>query len=166
MQFIQNNPPGYALDLGCGTGTNAITMASNGWRVTGIDFVPRAIRRGKQNARIANVEVNFRVEDVTQLHDLTGPYDLILDIGCLHNLPVQVTQKYIRNVIRLLAQGGTYLLYAFLSSEAGTQPGITLEHIQSFSHALKLINRQDSTDRMERPSVWLTFIKPEESPRH
>ena len=50
MEFIARTPPGKALDLGCGTGTNAIALARHGWRVTGVDFIPKAIlaARGKR----------------------------------------------------------------------------------------------------------------------
>ncbi|MEW6615857.1 MAG: methyltransferase domain-containing protein [Thermodesulfobacteriota bacterium] len=40
MEFIQKTSPGRALDLGCGTGTNGITLARHGWKVTGVDFAP------------------------------------------------------------------------------------------------------------------------------
>ena len=43
-EFIAAAPPGKALDLGCGTGTNAITLAQHGWQATGVDFAPKAIR--------------------------------------------------------------------------------------------------------------------------
>ena len=44
IDFLEVNPPGKALDLGCGTGTNVITLAENGWYAEGMDFVPRAVR--------------------------------------------------------------------------------------------------------------------------
>jgi 2-polyprenyl-3-methyl-5-hydroxy-6-metoxy-1,4-benzoquinol methylase len=44
MKFIAETAPGKALDLGCGIGTNAITLAQYGWQATGIDFALKAIR--------------------------------------------------------------------------------------------------------------------------
>src|ERR1700694_3122552 len=37
-------PPGRALDIGCGTGTNARYLLDHKWQVTGVDFVPRAVQ--------------------------------------------------------------------------------------------------------------------------
>ncbi len=86
MNFIENHRPGVALDLGCGTGTNAITLAKHGWVVTGIDFAAPAILKGRRKASLEGVEIDLRVGDVTQLQQLGQPCDLILDIGCFHNL--------------------------------------------------------------------------------
>ena len=51
LDFIKHKPPGKALDLGCGTGTNAITLAKNDWQVVGIDFVSKAIRARSEEKR-------------------------------------------------------------------------------------------------------------------
>ena len=42
--FIENHEPGRAIDIGCGTGTNVITLAQAGWQVTGVDFAPASGR--------------------------------------------------------------------------------------------------------------------------
>src|SRR5574342_1242280 len=92
IDFIEKHPltssgqARRAIDIGCGTGTNVITLAQAGWQVTGVDFVPRAIRMAKGKARKAGVEVELLVRDVTDLKGITGPFDLALDIGCFHSL--------------------------------------------------------------------------------
>src|SRR2546428_14015795 len=35
------------LEIGCGTGTNAIAFARRGYRVTAVDYVELAVRRGR-----------------------------------------------------------------------------------------------------------------------
>jgi methylase of polypeptide subunit release factors len=56
---VQKLKSGRALDLGCGTGTNAIYLAKHGWDVIGIDFVGKAINTAKQKAKAAKVSVEF-----------------------------------------------------------------------------------------------------------
>ena len=50
INYLESHTPGLALDLGCGTGTNVITMAEYGWQVTGVDFVRRAISKARDKA--------------------------------------------------------------------------------------------------------------------
>ena len=52
-------PYGRALDLGCGSGIWAVALAQRGWQVTGVDFVPKALRRARERAEQADVEVEF-----------------------------------------------------------------------------------------------------------
>ena len=44
-------PPGHVLELGCGTGTNAVWLSRRGFTVTAIDLSPQAIHQGRQRAR-------------------------------------------------------------------------------------------------------------------
>jgi cyclopropane fatty-acyl-phospholipid synthase-like methyltransferase len=159
--FIATHQPGKALDLGCGTGTNVITLAKSGWRVTGVDFVPRAIRAAKQKAQRLELDVELLVDDVTQLYSISDCFDLILDMGCFHGLTLKDHQKYLVNIERLLAPKGTYLLYAFFKSMADEQgPGITENDITSLTKKLKLIQRVNGSERGIRQSAWLSFKKP------
>ncbi len=71
-------PIGRALDLGCGTGTNAITLAQRGFEVTAIDISRRAISLAKRKARSAQLTDRIRFErgDVTLLRRwVTRPFD-------------------------------------------------------------------------------------------
>ena len=51
MDFIKSHPPERALDMGCGTGTNVITLAQHGWQAMGVDFTRRAIKLGRRKVR-------------------------------------------------------------------------------------------------------------------
>jgi SAM-dependent methyltransferase len=157
VSFVTGHPPGRALDLGCGTGTNVIYLAKHGWQATGIDFAWSAIRAARLKARQAGVKVNLRVGDVTRLRHVHGPFDLILDIGCFHNVAATGRPAYRTNLERLLAPGGTYLLYVHLRPEAKTSGhGVLEAELVALGNRLRLVSRQDGFDR-DRPSAWLTF---------
>jgi SAM-dependent methyltransferase len=161
MEHIANHPPGRALDLGCGTGTNALTLAQHGWQVTGVDFIPSAIQQARRKALQAGIVVDFRLDDVTRLSGINGPFDLALDMGCYHSLAPAGRPAYLRNLERLLAPGGTFLLYTFL--RAGDMPGdrgLTEAEIAAIASRLELVKRVNSTERGRFPSAWLTWRKP------
>jgi len=160
LEFIQNHPPGHALDLGCGTGTNAITLAENGWQVIGVDFIGKAIRVARKKAKQAGVSVQFVEDDVSRLEDIKGPFDLVLDIGCLHSLTDQAKGRYIANLEQLVAPEGYFLLYAWIKT-TDTNSGLGEEDLASIHEQLLQKDRQDSTERGKRPSAWFTFQKVE-----
>ncbi len=111
--------PGHALDLGCGYGRTAIYLAQRGWQVDGVDFVPQAIEGAQLRAAAANVADNahFHVGSVADLDFLPGPYDLAVDVGCMHSLNEPMLQAYRDGLLRLLAPGALYLLFAHLRDE-------------------------------------------------
>jgi 2-polyprenyl-3-methyl-5-hydroxy-6-metoxy-1,4-benzoquinol methylase len=158
-QFIADHPPGRALDLGCGTGTSSIALACAGWRVTGVDFSIQAIHLARRKEKLAQASVDFRIGDVIHLERLTAPYDLILDIGCFHNLPSEHQRSYRDNLVRLLGPGGHFLLYGIWKPVPSvTGPGFSENAISDLMSSLALISRQDGEDR-QRPSAWFTFQK-------
>ena len=160
MDFINSHPPGRALDMGCGTGTNAITLAQHGWQVNGVDFAWRAVRIARRKAQRAGVDVDLRVGDVTGEVGQLGTYDLVLDLGCFHSLTQDGRRAYLRNLERLMASEATYMLYLFLKEARGKRgPGVAEAELSEFPATLQLVERRDSTERGRWPSAWLTFVR-------
>ena len=153
-EFIASHPPGRALDLGCGTGTNAINLAKRGWEVTGVDFVPSAIRQAQKKARRAGVVISFHVGDVSDPPFYQGQYDLIYDIGCFHSLDVSFRPRYRDLVARHLSPGGTYMLYGYVKDMGSS---ITDTDLEGFQSLLNLKHREDGAGRKDRPSAWFWF---------
>jgi SAM-dependent methyltransferase len=153
-------PPGRALDLGCGTGTNVLYLAQHGWRAVGVDFVGKAIAQAREKAAAAPPEVAARCEfqraDVTNLAFLQPSFDLALDMGCFHSLELAPRQRYAAGLARLLRPGAVYLLYAF-KPEAGMAAGVTEADLETlFGQAFELVKVEEGTDR---PSAWYTLCR-------
>ena len=108
-------PPGGALDLGCGTGTQAVYLAGRGWRTTAVDSTPQALESARRRAEAARAEVDFRRADVGRLSDLglEPGYGLLFDRGCFHDIPAQTRAGYADGVTELAAPGATLLLMSF-----------------------------------------------------
>jgi SAM-dependent methyltransferase len=149
-------PAGRALDLGCGTGTNCIYLAHHGWETIGVDFAPVAIRRARRKAKRARVQCRFHVADVTDLSFLIEPFDLLLDIGCLHSLPPDALERYAAEVIRLTKPAGCYMLYAFAPHpDRRRSMGLTPEKVRSlFTPAFAVENQVVGDDHTGPPSAW------------
>src|SRR5262245_13411336 len=73
--------PSRALEIGCGTGTNCVWLAQQGFDVTGVDVASLAIEQAQQRAQAAGVQVRFEVADVLQLPDLGEPFGFFFDRG-------------------------------------------------------------------------------------
>lgn len=162
VEFVASRSPGRALDLGCGTGTNVIYLAKHGWQAIGIDFAWSAIRYARRKVHQAGVKADLRVGDVTRLHGIDGSFDLILDIGCFHNLPDAGRPAYRTHIEHLLAPSGTYLLYVHLKpddvdqSHGGMHHGVVETELEQLAARLRLVSRQDGFDRGNH-SAWLAF---------
>jgi SAM-dependent methyltransferase len=97
--------PGRALDLGCGTGRNAIYLASQGWDTTGIDMVTHALETARRKTEARRLAVRFVQGDVTRLTelDIVPAFDLIMDGGCYHMIPAHRREAYALSVTRVAA---------------------------------------------------------------
>lgn len=159
LGFIETHPPGNAIDIGCGTGTNVVTLAKAGWQVTGVDFVPRAIRMAERKGREASIQVELMVRDATYLKGISGPFDLALDMGCFHSLGNKKA-AYLSELDRILAPGGYWLMYGFFNPDAASNdPGLAEADLELVPASLTLVWRQDGFDKRERPSAWFLYRK-------
>ena len=109
----QSIQPGRAIDLGCGAGANAIFLAQHGFEVTGVDFAEAAIKKALKRAAAAGVQINFVVDDLTNLRQVSGKFDFLLDYGVLDDLRLRQRDLYIQNILPLTRPGSRYLLWGF-----------------------------------------------------
>jgi SAM-dependent methyltransferase len=149
---------GKALDLGCGTGTNAIYMTQHGWDVTGVDFVPRAIETARAKAQAANVSPRLMVGDVTKLDELKvgDGYSLLFDLGCFHAIPQDRRDAYVAGATKAAAQGANFLLWGFYRKlNWETNAMVTREEVeQRFSKDWKLVRAWGGEQPDRFPGRW------------
>jgi SAM-dependent methyltransferase len=156
VRTVASLPPGRAIDIGCGTGTNLLYLAERGWQVTGVDFAGRAIALARR--KLGPHPATLRVADAKRLEalDLPGPYDLALDMGCFHSLSPASRDGYARGLAHWMKPGGEYLLYAFQPSYSGDRSGISRENvIRCFEKDFRLLRYEEGEGR---PSAWYYFL--------
>ncbi len=157
VRTLAKLPPGRAIDIGCGTGTNLLYLAQHGWRITGVDFIPRAV--AKARAKLKSFSPVLKVADVTELKtlELPGPFDLALDIGCFHGVSPAGREKYSGGLAHWMAKGSMYLLYAWQPASAQDPNGVSREEVlRCFDKDFVLSGYEQGTGR---PSAWYYFIR-------
>jgi len=148
--------PGRALDVGCGSGRDAVYLAQRGWHVTAVDFVDEALANAKRRAAEAGVEVQWVKADVARLGEigLEPGYTLLYDFGCIHGLPDDARRGAAAGLTELAAPLATLLLGAFKRGRRLLLPtGMDQEEVVALlsdSWELQEV-RSVATDDMPRP---------------
>jgi len=142
---------GSALELGCGTGTNAIFLAERGFEVTGVDNSEEALAMGREKmtryyektSRI--LSVHFEKIKIPE-YKSKMKYDLIFDRGCFHTFPKRMWKSYAQMVADLLSPGAHYLLLTGNAKEPQSPgpPVLTEKQIRDvFKSNFDIIKIQD-----------------------
>ncbi|MCE9544575.1 MAG: methyltransferase domain-containing protein [Planctomycetia bacterium] len=113
----QQIAPQKTLEIGCGTGTNAVWLVQQGFDVTAVDLVPLAIERAKAKAAAAGVRVDFSAAnllDSAQVAALAGhgPYPFVFDRGVYHCLRQENGPAVLNALSQFTAPGSLYLQLA------------------------------------------------------
>jgi SAM-dependent methyltransferase len=160
--------PGRALDIGCGTGTQAVYLASNGWQVTAIDAVPRPLALARARAEAAGVSVDWILADVARLGrlKLAPGYTLAFDRGCFHGLDDAQRAGCAAAVTDLAAPGARLLMMAFAPNRVpGAPAGIEESEVIGRFAEWQLVSAAPDTEGeisgplRNVPRTWYTMIK-------
>jgi cyclopropane fatty-acyl-phospholipid synthase-like methyltransferase len=98
---------GEVLDVGCGTGENALHLAGLGLRVLGIDAAPTAVARAEAKARARGLPAAFRVADALDLRRLHRRFETAIDSGFFHTLDRAGRRAYAHSLTEALSPGST-----------------------------------------------------------
>lgn len=121
-------PARHALDIGCGTGADAVYLAEHGWTVTGIDGVGAALSKARARSRARGVELTLVHGDICKVEQLAidQNFTLVLDRGCSHDFTDDQLDRYARAVNAVTTPGAVLLIFAFQPRKRGLGPrGVT-----------------------------------------
>jgi SAM-dependent methyltransferase len=123
------------IELGCGSGINAVWLAQQGLDVTAVDFTPLAIERARQRAAATGVAVGFVLADVLNLADQFEPFPFFFDRGCYHCVRTDDVEAYLRTLCKITRPGSLGLILAGNAREPPPPgqgpPVVTAEQIQA-----------------------------------
>lgn len=112
VEFVNSNAvtPGAMLEIGAGTGTNAIWMAERGFDVLGVDVAPLAIERARAKMDGRALRCRFAISDILAAPPPGGPFQFVFDRGCFHVFDeAHERQQFAAQVAAVLAPGGLWL---------------------------------------------------------
>lgn len=158
--------PSQALDLGCGTGTNAIYLAQMGFNVTGVDVSQVAVEKAREKADAAGVSVHFMLASLPKAFLPGKVFDFVFDRGCFHAISKEQRPGYIEMLKGLTREGSIYLMLCGNAKEPMTPgpPTLTEEEIrETFSALFDFVwirdFRFDTTGEMPAPLGYSCLMK-------
>jgi ubiquinone/menaquinone biosynthesis C-methylase UbiE len=138
-----NRGRGRVLDVGCGTGENALYLAGNGFSVSGVDLSSRAIAAARAKAVERRRNIDFRTGNALSLEFKDSVFDNVIDSGLFHTFPDDDRPVYAREMARVLVTRGRYFMLCFSEKEPidwGGPRRVTREEIETTFSPLFNIN--------------------------
>jgi SAM-dependent methyltransferase len=134
---------GTTLDVGCGTGENALFLAENGFSTVGVDLSTRAIDAAKAKASERKLKVDFRVANALSLDFDGSSFGNVIDSGLFHTFNDSERIAFAREIARVLGTNERYFMLCFSDKEPTNWGGprrVTREEIEAAFSPLFNIN--------------------------
>ena len=116
---------GAVLDAGCGTGENALLVASLGLPVLGVDVAETALAIAREKARERTkdrgIKIEFTAADVVHLERLGRRFETVLDCGLFHTFNGDERPAYVASLASVTEHDAT--LYVLCFSDDGPDTG-------------------------------------------
>jgi SAM-dependent methyltransferase len=163
---------GAVLDAGCGTGENALHIASLGLSVLGVDVAETALaiarEKARQRAKDRGIEVEFAAADAFQLERLGRMFETVLDCGLFHTFDNDERTRYVTSLASVTEHDGTLYVLCFSDDgpDTGPHPISQPELIAAFNPSTGWNVAAIEPDRIQTryhddgAPAWFATIKP------
>ncbi len=124
--------PGSVLEVGCGTGADAVFLAQRGFDVTAVDSSAMAIERARGRAEQEDTLIRFVMDDVFNFTQSAETFDLIYDAGFYHFIRLSALDQFLDMLWRITNTGSLYLTLAGSTEEEaeGGPPQVSEDEIR------------------------------------
>ncbi|MBS2029334.1 MAG: methyltransferase domain-containing protein [Deltaproteobacteria bacterium] len=144
--------PVRTVVVGCGTGQDALSLASRGFDVTGVDFAPSAVRIATESAAKRKLTARFIQADVLTLPGENAPWDLWVEHTCFCAIDPSQRDAYVEAAHRSIAPNGKLLALFYAHKREGGPPFATTraEVEKRFGARFELVSMEVPPDSIER----------------
>lgn len=157
---------GPVLDVGCGTGENALFLAARGHDVTGVDAVPAAVDAAREKAASRRSAAVFFAHDALRLAELGRTFGTVIDSGLFHTFDDAERGEFVRSLAAVLAPGGRYYVLCFSEREKGdggprrvTQAELRASFDHGSFRVLSIEAAQMATNTGRPREAWLAKVE-------
>ncbi|MEA2068917.1 MAG: class I SAM-dependent methyltransferase [Verrucomicrobiota bacterium] len=159
--------PCRVLDIGCGTGDNAVWLAGQGFDVVACDLSETAIELAREKIDAAGAGCSFLVADFLADEIPEAPFGFVVDRGCLHCMQEQGQRAgFVEKVAGLLEEGGCWLSLVGNADEPGREvgpPRLTATELvaaaEPFFEIQSLETGHFGSDQADPPRAWICLMK-------
>lgn len=161
--LLQGRTPGRALDVGAGSGRDALWLTQKGWQVTAVEPAQGLRERGQQTT---GDQVQWRDSQLPHLPDLDTPaqgYDLILLSAVWMHLPPSERPQAFSRLVELLSATGLLIITLRFGPSDPERPmyAVSVDELAQLAQpqglVLSVLGKGESQDRLARAEVsWQT----------
>ena len=166
VEFVTSGrvSPGSSLEIGVGTGTNAIWMAEYGFEVLGVDVSPLAVERAKARMGGRHLRCRFAAWDFLAASPPDGPFQFVFDRGCFHVFDEpDERQRFAAQVAAVLAPGGLWLSLVGSTEgpprEIGPPRRSAREVTLAIEPALEIVELRSAEFREHGANAWFCLSR-------
>ncbi len=159
--------PCKALEVGCGTGSNAIWLSRKGFSVTAVDIAEIAIQRAIKKVSKRGLRCKFYVADLMNERIGGSPFGFVFDRGCFHSFDsAKERSKYAKIMHSYLKRGGLWLTLIGSADDQPRDPGppqrsardITIA-VEPYFKILSLYASHFDSNMQNAPKAWVCLMQ-------